>query len=357
MMTPAAEAIFLNLNEYDKKQVAKEIKQIVYFPNGNNVSRDLRGLSRMWKTLYPFNGYHFLIKFETHTGGLVIKDIYFDNELIGIKTDINQERNVMYEIKRSNKPASFTKDFGNKIVDELTAGWDSSEAKPVHRIETRHAAVNGMNNNLTDAAWVMGTHVDVAHQNENVDKYTLFHNPSNGFGEDILECGWDKRWLNPIGLKGYSSNVQHLSAVLDQTQQRGHKTDWTVHSQGAIIFARAVREHMRKRGGALSCHTVSLHGIGCNEKDAIKVCQQAGIFINNIRNNDFDPVPNLAGANNLSGGLARAMGFAGLLTNTLASPHSLPFLGLEVYEKQLRMAGKEELAKKVNNYRTAKGLS
>jgi hypothetical protein len=32
-------------------------------------------------------------------------------------------------------------------------------------------------------------------------------------------------------------------------------------------------------------------------------------------------------------------------------------IGLEVYEKQLRMAGKEALAKKVNNYRTAKGLS
>ena len=361
IMSESAEAMFLNLNEYDKKQIVKEIKQIVYFPNGNNVRRDLKGsIARLWKTVSPFNGYHYIITFEKLGPNIHIKDIYFNNELLGTRPNISSERNVMYEVSRTKTPASFSENFDDKTVTKLQAGWNSENAKPVHRIETRHAAVNGMQNELTKASWLMGTHVDVAHANENVGKYTLFHNPSEGGKRDSLECVWDKRWANAIGIKGYSSNVQHLSAVLHETQQRGHKTDWTVHSQGAIIFARAVREHLKRRGGSLSCHTVSLHGTGCSEKDALLVCKQAGIIVNNIRNNPFDLVPNVAGANNVGlSGLQRAAKFKGLVfgDDALASPHTLPYLGIETYHAQLLLAGKKEHAGIVKNYMLKNGIN
>jgi hypothetical protein len=149
VMSESAEAMFLNLNEYDKKQIVKEIKQIVYFPNGNNVRRDLKGsIARLWKTISPFNGYHYIITFEKLGSNIHIKDIFFNNELLGIKQNISSERNVMYEVSRADVPASFNKNFNKDIVTQLQSGWDSENVKPVSRIETRHAAVNGMQNDL-----------------------------------------------------------------------------------------------------------------------------------------------------------------------------------------------------------------
>lgn len=65
-------------------------------------------------------------------------------------------------------------------------------------------------------------------------------------------------------------------------------------------------------------------------------------------NNPFDLVPNLCGPNDCSrSGLARSLKFGGLVLgdDSLASPHTLPYLGLETYVEQLRFTGNHELAR------------
>lgn len=97
----------------------------------------------------------------------------------------------------------------------------------------------------------------------------------------------------------------------------------------------------------LDCHRVSLHGAGCNIKQAELICARAGIMIECVRNNPFDPVANIAGTNDLScSGLARSLKFCGMLvSNPLSSPHSLPYLGLDTYVEQLTFTGHHELAR------------
>lgn len=222
-------------------------------------------------------------------------------------------------------------------------------SEPTHRVETRYAAVNGMQNDLGKAAWLMGNHLDVAHPQANMDQYTLFHNPSDGAKEDFLECIYDKR-VHPAR----THNSHHFAAVLHEAQSRGHRTHWVAHSQGAIIFSRGVSLALKKYGGGLNCHSVSLHGVGCNLANVRRACILAGIRIESERNNPFDLVPNVAGMNDLSrSGLARSWKFKGLVLgdNPLASPHTLPYLGLETYIHQLEFTGNHELAAVARRHR------
>jgi hypothetical protein len=202
-----------------------------------------------------------------------------------------------------------------------------------------------MQNNLAKAAWLMGTHLEVAYANgaQGIDNYTLFHNPTDGEGWDALECGFDKQNL----LAG-SSCSRHLAAVLKEAQQRGHRTRWVAHSQGAIIFIAAVEFALQHYGIPLNLHSVSLHGAGCNIRQAELSCARAGIVVERVRNNPFDMVPNVFGSNDWSrSGLARSLKFYGLVRGDtpLASPHTLPYLGLDTYMEQLRFTGHHELAR------------
>lgn len=358
MLTDQACRMLRSLNDYDREKVSEEILRLSENPNAPDLSHHRHhGFMRLKKQRYPFKGYHYLIKFAVLENRILVHDIYYDRVLMVPQPVPGMERNALYRIDRKGD-ARFEEKPARGITDQLVKSWETQEPVPTHRIETRHAAVNGMQNNLVKAAWLMGTHVDAAYRADAPDKYTLFHNPSEGGGEDLYECTTDKRFLNPgvrFGRNSYSANVSHLAAVLRETQQRGHSTHWVAHSQGAIIFARAVGLHNSIYGGSLNCHKISLHGAGCSISNAKMVCAQAGIEVLAVRNNPFDLVPNIAGGNDLSrSGLARSIKFRKLVLgdDSLASPHTLPYLGLETYHHQLLMTGNHGYARHVKLYMT-----
>ncbi|MFT3780870.1 MAG: hypothetical protein QM790_02570 [Nibricoccus sp.] len=244
----------------------------------------------------------------------------------------------------------------------LSTAWDRPLATTA--ISTDHAAVNGMQNALEKAAWLMGTHIDVAYPDANVQNYTLFHNPTDGESKlstltDIGECLWDK--VAPI--PGHTSwQARHLAELLLQRQWERRQTDWVVHSQGAIIFKAAVRHHLSTQPHVkLDRHTVAFHAGGSVISSTKTYLEQAGIKIGLERVNPFDLVPNVAGHNTHSpSGLIRALSFTRLVfggggDNVTVSPHTLPYLGVCTYYLQLKEAGHHLAAGLVRNY--MRGLS
>lgn len=340
------------LNDFDRRKVADELLDIANHPKRLDADTGRRNwFQRLLPTRYPFKGYHYKIRYAIEPGKpVVIVDIYLDKELLGPDLPDSMQRNALYRVAKVGT-ARFTPEFKRlgdhpqNVTDALAASWNGKNPIPTHRVETLHAAVNGMQNNLAKAAWLMGTHLDAAYADDirPVDSYTLFHNPTDGMPKDLLECAFDKQNLIEC-----SHNSQHLAAVLREAQQRGHRTRWVAHSQGAIIFSAAVEFALKHYGMRLDCHSVCLHGAGCNIKLATLTCTRAGITIERVRNNPFDPVPNIFGPNDLSlSGLARSLKFRGLVPgdDPLASPHTLPYLGLDTYVEQLAFTGHHELAR------------
>ncbi len=227
----------------------------------------------------------------------------------------------------------------------LSGEWQLGQPTP--QITTEHAAVNGMQNDLGKAAWLMGVHTQVAYKDDNVKDYTLFHNPSDNTVLDLVECTFDKR----AGTK--SHNAQHLAAVLHQRQSQGKATKWTVHSQGTIIFCAALEHYRLHYGTSLHRQELTVHGSGAYLVRLQSAARSLGVKVNEPRNNPFDVVPNVAGRNDLSpSSLIRSMRFLGLVTGdeSLASPHTLPFLGIETYKTQLQMLGNHKHADLVQRY-------
>lgn len=247
-LTHQACQMLCSLNDFDRKQVINELVQICRDPNAPDIARErTRGWHRLLRTRYPFGGYHYLVAFAVNSGQIVVNDIFMDRQLLGAR-GVGHERNALYEVTKDGS-ARMTSAVDSDMVMRLQADWGRKTPQPIHRIETLHAAVNGMQNDLNKAAWLMGTHVDVAYAQDQISSYSLFHNPSDGFYEDAFESAWDKGYLPRR--RSYSHNVNHLAAVLRDTQQRGHHTRWVVHSQGAIIFSKAVRLASQIYGGSL----------------------------------------------------------------------------------------------------------
>lgn len=340
------------LNDFDRRKVADELLEIAKYPNRVDADIGRRSwFQRLLPTRYPFKGYHYKISYAMRPEQpVLIVDIFLDQNLLHPTLPDSTQRNALYRVNKCGT-ARFTPEFkrlgkqSEDVVVALDASWNGGDPMPTHRVDTLHAAVNGMQNNLRKAAWMMGTHLETAYADaaQPFDSYTLFHNPTEGACRDLFECAYDKQSVVACSL-----NSQHLAAVLKEAQQRGHRTRWVAHSQGAIIFSTAVEFALKHYGMRLDCHSVSLHSAGCNIKRAELTCARAGITIEYVRNNPFDLVPNLAGPNDLSlGGLVRSLKFRGLVLgdDPLASPHSLPYLGLDTYVEQLAFTGHHELAR------------
>jgi hypothetical protein len=232
-------------------------------------------------------------------------------------------------------------------IERLEGAWEVR--RPTPNITTRHAAVNGMLNNLEKAGWLMGVHLDAAYRNADPSEYTLFHNPSEGWVHDFIECIWDKPAFHG------SHNARHLASILHQRQLSGEMTEWVVHSQGAIIFGAAVIQHNTRIGTPLNKHRVAVHASGAHVGRLKANLQKAQIELVHVRNNPFDLVPNMAGFNNWGlGGLKRSLQAIGLVFGGTggASPHTLPYIGVQTYEKQLELSGCAKEAKKVRRYIT-----
>ncbi len=345
-ITRQAILMLSSLNPFDQKKVLNEIKYISDNPNSCSSSKHSRvPFKRLYRSKDQFQSYHYLIDFKlTLDDQVVIYDIYFDRTITGSKVRNSKERNVLYEVKRSGKPFRGALDSGD--LQETVASWDTS-LTPTHNISTEHAAVNGMQNNLEKATWLMGTHLDVAYPEDGFSVYTLFHNPTDRMLYDVIECIFDKR----KGTK--SQNAQHLAAILYQNQKLGRRVKWVVHSQGAIIFTAALEEYRKAHTANLTSQHLAVHAPGAFIPRLINSAKKLGITVDEPRSNPFDLVPNMAGRNDLSpSSLVRSLKFMGLtfLGTELTSPHTLPFLGLELYHTQLRLSGNHRRAQDVLNH-------
>jgi len=230
-----------------------------------------------------------LINYRIANGQVVVFNIQ-PRDKLQIQRD-KLEKPGLYHVKKTNKGI-----------------WTISGK--AEKVNTSHAAVNGMLNNLTKATWLMGSHVEHAY-GKNISQYTLFHNPSGGFNTDIWECVRDKM--------GFSTHVaKQFSQVLTQAQAAGNKTKWVAHSQGGLIFTEAVRYTLNgnssfalnqfklngarheNKGSVLDNHKVSFHGNANNMWRSRPLMQRAGIGIVAVRIHDYDLVGNVLGINTSS---------------------------------------------------------
>ncbi|MGI5308481.1 hypothetical protein [Rheinheimera sp. WS51] len=343
------------LNDVDVKHVWQEIAELCNDSQPEQSAGWWRDATRrLIKSRYPFKQYHYLISYQREASQhIVIHDIYHDRELKGPQQSPKNERTILYQVNRTLDALPYRQAQTAGVVEGMEGAW-SLDRKDVYTIGTDYAAVNGMLNEVQKAAWLMGAHLDVAYPKAAMPAYTLVHNPTEGFLLDLLECWWDKR---PEAAP--SHNALHLASALRQRQAQGKPTQWLVHSQGAIIFIRALQQ-CRAQGIMLDKHQVVVHVGGANMVKLRDVAQAVGVKIIKNRANPFDAVPNLAGANNLSpSGLLRSISmFCSVVGGTpLTSPHSLPYLGLRSYQQQLKNAGrplKAAMVKQVYNLRIAK---
>lgn len=348
-LTHQAMLMLASLNDYDQQQVMKEIDYVTRNPSTTySTKHSLNPLRRIYRTRYPFRSYHYLIKYQTTAAGkVVIDDILFDKALSGANvTNNSAERTMLYHVSRDpNQRYDGAKDkVGIDVLSESTRNIQAT-----NQVRTEHAAVNGMQNSLSKAAWLMGVHVQAAYNLDGIAAYTLFHNPSDGGMLDFNECLFDKF------SRSKSHNAQHLAAVLAQVQQQGRSVKWVVHSQGAIIFNAALIHYRAHYGGRLNLQQLAVHGSGANVHQLTNIASGLGIKVTAVRNNPFDLVPNVAGSNDLSpSSLCRSLKFCGLVLGKNStpgiSPHTLPYLGIETYRQQLWMLGNHKKAAQVQRY-------
>ena len=341
-----AQAMLEVLNAFDARKVLEEVIDLTYNPKpAGHKSHWRNGWLRLIKSKYPFPNYHYMIEYEVKSNNhIAVMEIYHDRDLSGVKERSSQERNMLYNVRRLNG-MKYDRAMVKRDVERLEGSWEVR--RPVPCITTRHAAVNGMLNNLEKAGWLMGVHLDAAYRNANPNEYTLFHNPSEGRVQDFIECVWDKPAFHG------SHNARHLASILNQRQLSGEMTEWVVHSQGAIIFGAAVIQHNARIGTPLNKHRVAVHASGAHVGRLKANLQKAQIELVHVHNNPFDLVPNLAGFNNWGwGGLKRSLQAKGLVFGGIggASPHTLPYIGIQTYEKQLELSGCTREAKQVRRY-------
>lgn len=348
-ITHQALLMLASLNDYDQQQVMKEIDYITRYPSTTySTKHSLNPFRRIYRTRYPFRSYHYLIQYQTTAAGLVVIDeILFDKALSGANvTNSCVERTMLYQVSRDASQRYDTAKDASGIGDLARSVQD---IEPITQIRTEHAAVNGMQNDLKKAAWLMGVHTQAAYSTDTISAYTLFHNPSDDGMLDFNECLFDKF------SRSKSHNAQHLAAVLAQVQQQGRSVKWVVHSQGAIIFNAALIHYRAHYGSRLNLQQLAIHGSGANVQRLTSMASGLGIKVTAVRNNPFDLVPNLAGGNDLSpSSLCRSLKFCGLVLGRNStpgiSPHTLPYLGIETYRTQLWMMGNHKKAAQVQRY-------
>ena len=250
---------------------------------------------------------------------------------------INSGQVVVYNIElrdieqeardRLEKPGLY------KIKKTAQGNWVKEFAAT--KITTQHAAVNGMKNNLSKATWLMGSHIDFEYGKSAMKEFTLFHNPSIGFGGDLWESVKDKF--------GFTSEVsQKFSKVLQDSQKEGKEIKWVAHSQGGIVFSEGVRYFLNgnsswaifggfngifqdKEDIDLSNHKVAFHSNASNNFRSKLLYDRAGIEVLATRANDYDAVNILAGNTlNIRKIIGSAAYFSHIKTGSvLQSPHTL----------------------------------
>jgi len=368
-VTKQALAMLQHLNMFDQRQVMKEICHVNRYPNScSSTKHSIKPFRRLFRTKNQFRSYHYLIEFKIDNNDqVIIHDIYFDQDISGrVQLKDRAQRNMLHGISRIGN-GRYPGPVDDRNVKDIQEDWvvgteryqgvvDSNDVKRAQeawvrvgsksQVDTEHAAVNGMLNNLEKASWLMGAHLDVAYPKDDFKTYTLFHNPTDRLFYDLVECVFDK-----FGGTN-TQNAEHLAAILYQTQQQGKKIKWVVHSQGAIIFNSALLEFKkRKSSRLLTSQQLVIHSPGAHTNRLVMLAKEMGMTVHQPRSNPYDIVANHPGrAVELSpSSLVRSLSFLGLVAfgTELNSPHTLPYLGIQSYLTQLDNAGNRFRAKAI----------
>ncbi|WP_431687238.1 hypothetical protein [Hahella sp. NBU794] len=342
-ITREANQFLLNLNDYQKNEVYRALSKIVSEGGYGLTSGGLktRPMAMRSKTDAIAAAGILNLVYSVNSEKIVVNAIGLNNEAIGYKNPVSQEQTCLYEISRKSS-VRYDEYSSAQDIQDLTGAW--GEPIGVIEIKTDHAAVNGMQNPLDKARWLMGVHLDTAYWDDQISRYTLFHNPTQGFVQDVFECIQDKI--------GSSKAAKQLAAIMVDCQRKGRTVKWVCHSQGGIIFSRAV-ELVNRMGVTLEGQKVAIHAGGNKKRRAAKAFDSAKLEVVDMdRDSPFDFVPNLAGGNNWSwSSIRRCYQFAKLVVSDKnpmqTSPHTLPFLSLECSIRHLQMNGYEDEANRV----------
>lgn len=161
-------------------------------------------------------------------------------------------------------------------------------------VTTEHAAVNGMQNDLDRAAFVMYDKVAATadlRRGDGPAEFTLYHVPTRGVTMDLALAGTE--------IAGRpTADSTNLAAVLEASGQSSHPVVWSVHSRGAAVFDVAARDCAR-RGVRLPNESVAVYNGAINERIMKHDLQDAGVATvgRGFYNNPYDPVPQLIGDN------------------------------------------------------------
>ncbi|AZZ92666.1 hypothetical protein EUZ85_18820 [Hahella sp. KA22] len=344
LITKEANYFLRNLNTYQRNEVYRAVSRLVT-EGGYGASSGGFKLKPMFmraKTDGIAAAGNLNLVYCVNSDEIVISSIGINKDAVGSKIPSSNESAQLYEVQRKNRVRYHEK---TSVADlkEIENSWGFPV--PTVEIKTEHAAVNGMLNDLNKATWLMGTHLDTAYWGDSPEQYTLFHNPTQGVFIDLFECVQDKISTSKV--------CRHLASVLTDCQRKGRKVKWICHSQGGIIFTRAV-ELVNDMGISLQGHKVVIHAGGNDRDRAIEAFKKAGIEVIDIdRDSPFDMVPNLAGGKDRSwSSFKRCLRFtlyvAGFGDRPMqTSPHTLPYLNLECSIRHLQMHGKHKAAKKL----------
>lgn len=346
---PVALKYIQNLNGYDQHQVCKGIEDLARVPAPMDGLVNKQNPAFFKAKEASATVFNFLIKYSLTSEVIIVSRVGLDRVVLGAKPGGEGERQSLYEIEKVNSANKFSETSGFNDILALADAWELERA--VTKVKTSHAAVNGMLNDLTKASWLMGVHTEAAYSADQIDNYTLFHNPTEGGRADFLESFKDN-------LGSTTPVAEHLAAVLLDVQQRGEPVKWVVHSQGGIIFKQAVAHHLKHYPNhSLNKNSVVFHAGGNNKNKVNELLSRAGIRKESPDNdNPFDLVPNLAGLNDLSlSSIKRSLQFFGKVigsedSNPAESPHTLPFISLEAYRGFLVMAKDYTAAARVQQY-------
>lgn len=345
---PDALTYIKSLNDYDQAKVCKSIEEIAAVPSPMNGAVHKQHPNFFKAKRAKASKSNFFVKYTIVSDSVIITSIRLNTDVLGQQDKSKDERAALYDIKKQIDLKFTTQSTLNQVGD-LANAWKVGSAKT--KVNTEWAAVNGMLNDLRKAAWLMGVHAEHAYPKDKINQYTLFHNPTISGLPDFYECARDNMGIT-------TENAKQLAAVLKDVQLTGKSVKWVVHSQGGIIFKQALAHHVKHNPGVqLDKNSVVFHSGGNNKKATEKLLAQTGIKkAGPDKDNPFDLVPNLAGGNDLkSSTIGRSLKFWQKVKGTptsssVESPHTLPFISLEVYHQFLMMAGDNKSADRVKKH-------